>query len=99
MQSKIFADDTSLYSTVTDEALSNSYLNDNLGKINDWTYKWKVSFNPNNTKSAHEVVFSRKKNVHYPPILFNNLPVKRVKPHRHLGLTLDSKSNFNEHIS
>ena len=40
-----------------------------------------------------------KKNIRYPPILFNNLPVKRVQSHRHLGLTLDSKLNFNEHIS
>ena len=39
-----------------------------------------------------------KKNIHYPPILFNNLPVKRVQSHRHLGLTLDSKLNFNKHI-
>ena len=38
-----------------------------------------------------------KKN-HYPPILFNNLPVTRVQFHRHLGLTLDSQLNFNEHI-
>ena len=30
---KLFADDT------FDEALSNSHLNDDLTKINDWTYK------------------------------------------------------------
>ena len=33
---KLFEDNTSLFSTVTDEALSNSYLNDDLSKINDW---------------------------------------------------------------
>ena len=58
---KLFADDTSLFSIVADEALSNSYLNDDLKKINDWAYKWKMSFNPDSTKPAHEVVFSRKK--------------------------------------
>ena len=40
-----------------------------------------------------------KNNVHYPPITFNKLPVKRVQSDKHLGLTLDSKLNFNEHIS
>ena len=30
-----------------------------------------MSFNPDSTKPAHEVAFSRKKNIHYPPILFN----------------------------
>ena len=28
----------------------------------------------------------------------SNLPVKRVQFQRHLGLTLDSQLNFNEHI-
>ena len=28
----------------------------------------------------------------------SNLPVKRVQFHRHLGLTLDSRLNFNKHI-
>ena len=58
---KLFADDTSLFSTVTDEAFSSSYLNDVLSKISDWTYKWKMSFNPYSTKPAHEVVLSKKK--------------------------------------
>ena len=39
------------------------------------------------------------KNIHYPPIIFKKLPVKRVQSHKHLGLTLDSKLNFNKHIS
>ena len=56
-----FCGHTSLFLIVTDEALSNSYLNDDLKKINDWAYKWKMSFNPDSTKPAHEVIFSRKK--------------------------------------
>ena len=44
-----------------------------------------MSFNPDSTKPVHEVVFSC---IHYPLILFNNLPVKRIQFHRHLGLTL-----------
>ena len=58
---KPFADETSLFSIITDEALSHSYLNDDLKKLNDWAYKWKMSFNPDSTKPAYEAVFSRKK--------------------------------------
>ena len=47
---KLFADDTSLFLTVTDEALSNHHLRDDLSKINDWAYKWKMSFNPGSTR-------------------------------------------------
>ena len=97
---KLYLDDTSLFSTVTDKVLSNSHLNDNSSKINDWDYKWKISFNTASTKPVHEVVFSRKKsNIHYPPITFNKLPVKRVQSHKYLGLTLNSKLSFDEEIS
>ena len=59
-----------------------------------------MSFNPDSTKPTREVVFSRKKNnIDYPPITFNKLPVKRIPSHKHLGLTLNSKLNFKEHIS
>ena len=96
---KLFADDTSLFLTVADEALSNSHLNDDFSKINDWDYKWKMSFNPYSTKPTHEVVFVRKNNIHYPPITFSNLLLKHVQSHKHLGLKLDPKLNFNKHIS
>ena len=36
---KLFADDTSLFSTVADEAISNCYLNDDLKRINDRAYQ------------------------------------------------------------
>ena len=76
-----------MFSTVTDEALSNSHLNDDLSKINDWAYKSKMKF------FSVEI-----KNVHYPPITYNNFPVKPVQFQKHLGLTLNLKLNFNEHI-
>ena len=76
---KLFADDTFLFSTATDKALPNSHLINDLSKINDWTYKWKQSFNPDSTKPAHEAVVSRKINsIHFPPIRFSNLRVKDV---------------------
>ena len=96
---KLFADDTSLFLSVADEALSNSHLNDDFSKINDWDYKWKMSFNPDSTKPIHEVVFIRKNNIHYPPITLSNLLLKLVQSHKHLGLKLDPKLNFGKHIS
>ena len=69
-------------------------LNDDLSKINDLTYRWKMSFNPDSTKPAHEVVFSRKRCINYPPITFNKLPVKRVQSHKHLGLNNRHKIKF-----
>ena len=58
---KLFADDTSLFSTVHDPTLSAKILNDDLSRISEWAHRWKMLFNPDITKQAQEVIFSRKK--------------------------------------
>ena len=56
-------------------------------------------FNPDRTKQAQEIIFSRKKNATtHAPLFFNNSEIKLSSNQNHLGLTLDSKS-FNEHIN
>ena len=57
---KLFADDTSLFSVVHDVTQSTNELNDDLEKISNWAYQWKMSFNPDKSKQAQEVIFSRK---------------------------------------
>ena len=96
---KLFADDTSLFSIINCVNTSASTLNNNLLKIKDWAYQWKMSFNPDQTKQAQEIIFSRKKNATtYPPLFFNNSEIKISSNQKHLGLTLESKLSFNEHI-
>ena len=93
---KLFADDTFLFSI----AQSNSQVSSDLTKTNDWAYKWKLSFNLDYAKPAHEVVFSRKRTkTHHLLLMINNVSVKRVPCHKHLGLIIDSKLDFNEHIN
>ena len=58
-----------------------------------------MSFNPDPTKPAEEILFSRKKTpVVHPPLFFNGIEVKRVTEHKHLGLILDPLLNFAAHI-
>ena len=57
---KLFADDTSLFSIVQNKNNSASQLNNDLDKVSDWAYTWKMSFNPDLSKQAQEVIFSRK---------------------------------------
>ena len=72
---KLFADDTSVFSIVH-ISLSSLQLNDDLIKISNWAYQWKMSFNPKDTKQAQEVVFSLKRQkVTHPTVYFNNSPV------------------------
>ena len=74
--------------------------NDDLNKISEWAYKWKMLFNPDIAKHAQEVIFSRKniKKVH-PIVYFNEAPVVHTACQKHLGMHLDEKLNFNIHIN
>ena len=58
---KLFADNTSLFSTITSSAISSANLNDDLVKITDRAYHWKISFNPDVTKQAQEIIFLERK--------------------------------------
>ena len=97
-QIKFFADDTSLYSVVKDPETSARELNHDLELINNWAQQWRMSFNPDPTKPAQEILFSHKKPQAHPPLFFNGVEVKRVNEHKHLGLTLDPKLNFAAHF-
>ena len=61
-KAKLFADDTSLFSVTHDITTSANELNNDLKKISDWAFQWKMSFNPDPSKQAQEVIFSRKLN-------------------------------------
>ena len=96
---KLFADDTSLFSIVQNVSTSASHLNNDLSKISNWAFQWKMIFNPDPSKQAQEVIFSRKiQKTSYPSIYFNNKLIKQAPSLKHLGLILDNKLNFQEHL-
>ena len=58
-----------------------------------------MSFNPDPTKPAEEVIFSNKRvRQEHTPLFFNDAVVKQVNEHKHLGLTMDYKLNFGSHF-
>ena len=72
-------------------------VNEDLDKINNGAYQWKISFNADPSKKAQEVTFSRKvNNVLHPPLTFNNVDIGQIRSQKNLGLFLDFKLSFNE---
>ena len=61
-----------------------------------------MNFNPDPTKQAHYVIFSRKaKEIYYPSsssTVFINTSVSQSSSQKHLGVILDSKLIFDEHL-
>ena len=60
--SKLFADDKSLFTIVKNKQESADVLNHDLSLISKWAFNWKMLINPDTNKSAHKL-FSRKKNL------------------------------------
>ena len=96
---KLFADDTSLFTRVKDIDESARILNNDLLLISKWAFNWKMLFNPDPTKPAQEVIFSKKKKTQTHPIIsVNNIQVEKVPYQKHLGILLNEKLNFKQHV-
>ena len=97
---KLFADDTSLLSIVHNMNTSTTNLNNDLSKIKNWAIQWKKNFNPDPSKQAQEVIFPRKlQKTNHNQVYFNDNSVKQVPSQKHIGIYLDTKLNFQEHLN
>ena len=74
-------------------------LNEDLEKIGNWAFKWKMSFNTDPNKHAQKIIFSRKKTASLHPIVhFDNRPVKSTQIHKYLKMMLDSNLSYEHYI-
>ena len=94
----MFADDTSLFSVIHDVDAYANELNNDLYQINKWAFQWKMSFNPDPSKQAQEIILSRKTKKSHPSLRFNNSIVSQTPYQKHLGIFLDTQLTFEEHM-
>ena len=93
---KLFADDTSLYKIVDDPVDAADSLNTDLAKIHEWSMKWLVKFNSDNTES---MIVSRKSNrPFHPPLMMDNKIINMVSGHKDLGLTISNDGHWGKHV-
>ena len=77
---KLFADDTSLFSTVQDITTSTVILNNDLTKISEWAVPWKTNFNADPSKEVSRKTSSKP----YPSMNFNDNPIHQVQLQEHV---------------
>ena len=95
---KLFADDTSLFSAVNIITGSANLLKSDLSEMNEWALQWKMSFIPDPTKQAQEIIFSRKTSQrNHPGFKFDNNIVNITTICKHLGMVFHSKLSFDDH--
>ena len=88
-----------MFSVVRDPINTSQKLNNDLDKVSYGANKWKTSFNPDSSKQAQEVIFSRKINkVYHPPPSLNNSTVQQISSQKHLGIHLDEELTFKHQI-
>ena len=88
-----------MFLVVYDTQLSANDLNKDLEIINNWTFQWKINFNPDSIKQAQEVILNRKaKEIYHHPLVFNNPGISQSSSQKHLGVILNTKVIFDEHL-
>ena len=93
----MFADDKYLFSVVHAIDTSANDLNHDLEKISEWTFQRKMNTEP--TKQDQEIIFSKKKTVSiHLAVYFNNTLVNLTATHKHLGMIIDSKLSYENHL-
>ena len=95
-QIRMFADDTCLFISVDNREDAANLLNQDLAGIQHWSEQWLVTFSPSKTES---MIVSNKTNIdNHPTVYLNNTPIKEVKFHKHLGITLSHNLRWSKHI-
>jgi hypothetical protein len=91
----IYADDCSLFLPTT---VSNHLLQGDLERLSIWANDWKLNFKAEKSK---EVIFHSARRVvpNFDPLFLANNIIPRGNSHKHLGLILDEKLTFQEHLT
>ena len=77
------------FSVVNNVHTSAATVSQDLNPIINLSFQWKKIFNPDLSRQAQEIIFSRKiKKLLHPTLLFNNIPLNNSLFQKHLGLTL-----------
>ncbi|GFY03802.1 RNA-directed DNA polymerase from mobile element jockey [Trichonephila clavipes] len=92
----MFADDTAILASHTEPKLVARAINRHLLVLEDWFSKWKIALNVAKTEA---VFFTRKKRLIYPDIFLHNEKIPWSQNTKYLGVTLDNKLTFKQHIT
>ena len=80
-------------------AQSTHILNEDLLLIENWSFQWKMQFNPDINKQVAGIYFTNKNEVNnILTLTFNNKEVNKEGSHKHFGLFLDEKLTFERQI-
>jgi hypothetical protein len=89
-----FADDTAVLATDSDPAIASQKLQTGLPAIQHYLKTWRMKVN--GSKSTHITFTTRRETC--PPVLINNIQLPQAKEGKYLGVHLDSRFTWRNHI-
>ena len=89
-----FADDKIIFTSHDSPQTASQHLQTHLNLMEPWYSKWRIKIN--NEKSSH-ITFSLKQNT-IPPVTLNNKIIPQTSSVRYLGLILDKRLTWAEHL-
>ena len=94
----LFADDTAVWTQRgVDQEHSQRIMQEEIDKICEWARKWKMKLNEGKTKTV--VISTKPSDTDWKPTLqLNGKSVDTVPSHKFLGVQIDNKLRFPEHI-
>ena len=92
---RLFADDNSLQHSSHNMKRIEKDLNKDLNALEIWSKKWLLKFNPSKTKV---IMFSTKKHIEYPKLLFQQCELDFITEHKHLGVLFSHDASWSPHI-
>ena len=92
---KLFADDTLLYGVVVEDSDCDN-LQDDLNKLETWQQEWQMQFNPS---KCNIICISNKQRPPQRSYFFCGSKLEQVDSASYLGITVNSKLKWSEHIS
>lgn len=94
---KLFADDTTVYSVLTNEH-SVIQLHEDLNIISMWEKNWLQKFNQEKTESLTVSLKKHEPFLQNQQFIFKEQPIEDVNNHKHLGVVLSSNATWYDHI-
>ena len=94
-QESKFADDYNLWKTATKLADLESNMQKDLDVLLEWCHKWRININ---IKKTEVIVFNGEKNTPNISLKIKNNTIKQVTAKRMLGVIIDEKLTFKDHI-
>ena len=88
----VFADDTTVHAASSDSKLSSARISADLDVAAEWADSWGMLFSAEKSEHLHIGKATGQR------VTMRGVPIPQVKHHRHLGLVMNNKLSWTEHI-